>query len=158
MESNEPTERTMQIQRTSMTPSVDIGSAADYAAASSPGGAPAAARPTGTSTGGAAAAVERGGGTTKTEQAPRSTAPKPPKADPSVAAMSSADRAVVASATGFYIAPNGEVSPGGMPPWSFIMQTLERRHKSEAAGEVPQQPQAPTSASNNGSGAVDVHV
>ncbi len=50
-------------------------------------------------------------------------------------ALSGSDRAAVASATGFYLSPTGEVTPDGMPPWSFIMQYLQRRH-----AEAPAQP------------------
>src|ERR1044071_4802811 len=47
---------------------------------------------------------------------------------PSMPDMSSSDRAAIASSTGFYISPSGEVTPDGMPPWSFIMATIEKRH------------------------------
>jgi hypothetical protein len=58
--------------------------------------------------------------------------------------LSGSDRAAIASATGFYISPTGEVTPDGMPPWSFIMQYLQRRHAA-APAEAPAQP-APSTA------------
>jgi hypothetical protein len=54
-------------------------------------------------------------------------------------ALSGSDRAAIASATGFYISPTGEVTPDGMPPWSFIMQYLQRRHAPAEAPPPPPQ-------------------
>jgi hypothetical protein len=60
--------------------------------------------------------------------------------------LSGSDRAAIASATGFYISPTGEVTPDGMPPWSFIMQYLQRRH-APTPTEAPTQP-TPTAAAS----------
>jgi hypothetical protein len=70
--------------------------------------------------------------------------------------MNSSDRAAIATSTGFYISPTGEVTPDGMPPWSFIMATLEKRHtggSTEAA--APQDAATLPKAASSGEG-VDV--
>jgi hypothetical protein len=57
--------------------------------------------------------------------------------------LSGSDRAAIASATGFYISPTGEVTPDGMPPWSFIMQYLQRRHTPTTTEAASQPAEAP---------------
>lgn len=48
-------------------------------------------------------------------------------APPPVPYLSAGDRAAVASVTGYYLSPGGEVTPEGNPPWSFIIQYVAQR-------------------------------
>jgi len=72
--------------------------------------------------------------------------------------LSGSDRAAIASATGFYISPTGEVTPDGMPPWSFIMQYLQRRHTAPPAAETAEQPAPATAASAEDGRRFDLQV
>lgn len=47
--------------------------------------------------------------------------------------LTTSDRAAIASATGYYLSPDGEVTPDGTPPWSFIIQYTEQRHQQADA-------------------------
>jgi hypothetical protein len=131
----------MQIQRTSMPQAVEAG-AQGPRPATTPSPQPASAHPSAVPT----------SAPKQPQPAQTEDAQKPRKADPSIPPLSSGDRAAIASSTGFYISPSGEVTPEGMPPWSFIMQTLEKRHKVDAPNE-PAVP-APAAASDG----VDVTV
>jgi len=124
----------MQIQRASMSQVVEP-TAASLRPAAPPQQPAAVASQKSVTT---AATPERA----KTEDVPKHHATKAP----AMPEMSGSDRAAIASSTGFYISPTGEVTPDGMPPWSFIMATLEKRHTSGAA-----EPAAPGSAPAGGS-------
>jgi hypothetical protein len=124
----------MQIQRASMSQVVEPTAASLRPAA--PPQQPAAVASQKSVT--AAATPERA----KTEDVPRHHATKAP----AMPEMSGSDRAAIASSTGFYISPTGEVTPDGMPPWSFIMATIEKRHTSGTT-----EPTAPGSGSAAGS-------
>jgi hypothetical protein len=126
----------MQIQRASMSQVVEP-TAASLRPAAPPQQPAAAASPKSVT---AAATPERG----KTEDVPRHHATKAP----AMPEMNGSDRAAIASSTGFYISPTGEVTPDGMPPWSFIMATLEKRH---TAGTT--EPAAPAQAAGTPSAA-----
>jgi hypothetical protein len=67
-------------------------------------------------------------------------APTQPQADrgPVLPNLSAADRAAIANATGYYISANGEVTPEGMTPWTFIVQFAERRRAER--GELAARP------------------
>lgn len=146
----------MQIQRTSMAQAVETGTAvARPATTPTPTLTP---TPVPVATGGGSPAGSPGTPAVPQQaaQQPRpEQAHKPQKADPSLSAMSSTDRAVIASATGFFISPTGEVTPDGMPPWSFIMQTLEKRHKADTPAEPTTAAAPATAAAAEG---VDVTV
>src|SRR4051794_21987931 len=132
-------ERMMQIQRASTSQAVEP-TAASLRPAAPP---PRQPTPAASQTSVAAASPEQA----KTDDVPRHQATKAP----SMPEMSGSDRAAIAGATGFYISPGGEVTPDGMPPWSFIMATLERRHATgptEAA--APQEPAGPPAATGEG--------
>jgi len=105
----------MQIQRASMSQVVEPTAASLRPAAPPPQPAVASQKSIASP-----APVERA----KTEELPRHHTTKAP----AMPDMSSSDRAAIATSTGFYISPTGEVTPDGMPPWSFIMATLEKRH------------------------------
>jgi hypothetical protein len=135
----------MQIQRTSMTQPVDVG-----ASSSRPAPAP-QPTPTPVAPHSPAAPVASQHELVKTDETQKHR-----KAEANLPSLSSGDRAAIASSTGFYISPSGEVTPEGMPPWAFIMQTIERRHKADAAA-VEQHTTATTSTSATSEG-VDVTV
>ena len=126
----------MQIQRPTLTPAVDLAAA----------GLRSAATPQQPSTPSPKSVPAAPPEQTKTEELPKQR-----KAGHSMPDMSSSDRAAIASSTGFYISPTGEVTPDGMPPWSFIMQTLEKRHSHSATETQP----APETASTAGSSSSD---
>ena len=93
-------------------------------------------------------AVERA----KTEELPRHHTTKAP----AMPDMSSSDRAAIATSTGFYISPTGEVTPDGMPPWSFIMATIEKRHAGGSTETAaPQEADSAPATTTSGEG-VDV--
>src|SRR5437868_7030075 len=48
---------------------------------------------------------------------------------PAMPNLTTSDRAAIASATGYYLSPDGEITPDGTPPWSFIIQYTEQRHQ-----------------------------
>jgi hypothetical protein len=52
--------------------------------------------------------------------------------------LTAADRAAIASATGFYISATGEVTPDGIAPWSFITQYVEQRRAQRAPASGPE--------------------
>jgi len=90
----------------------------------------------------------------RTEEASKHHATKAP----AMPDMSSSDRAAIATSTGFYISPTGEGTPDGMPPWSFIMASLEKRHAqgaTEPTAEGPAEGAAGPKAAAAGEG-VDV--
>lgn len=125
----------MQIQRASMSHVVEPTAASPRPAAPPPQQAVASQKSV------AGTATERA----KAEELPKHHTAKAP----AMPDMSSSDRAAIATSTGFYISPTGEVTPDGMPPWSFIMAAIEKRHaggSSETA--APQEAGAPTTASN----------
>jgi hypothetical protein len=133
----------MQIQRPTSTPAVDLAAAVLRSAATPQQHSTADQKSVPT-----AAAAEQ----TKTEELPKQR-----KAGQSMPDMSSSDRAAIAASTGFSIAPTGEVAPDGMPPWSFIMQTLEKRHTQGATETQPAQEAASTAGSSSSDGTgVDV--
>ena len=121
----------MQIQRASMSHVVEPTAASLRPAAPPPQQAVASQKSV------TSAPTERA----KTEETPKHHATKAP----AMPDMSSSDRAAIATSTGFYISPTGEVTPDGMPPWSFIMASLEKRHAqgtSEAAADAAAAPKA----------------
>ena|SRR5690242_18546306 len=126
----------MQIQRASMSQVVEP-TAASLRPAAPPAQQQSAAAASQKSVT-AAANPERA----KTDDVPKHHGTKAP----AMPEMNGSDRAAIASSTGFYISPTGEVTPDGMPPWSFIMATLEKRHTTgatepaapgQAAGSAP---------------------
>jgi hypothetical protein len=144
METNDPPERTMQIQRASMSHVVEPTAASLRSAAPPPQ---------------QVVASQKSVTTAPTERAPTEEVPKhhATKA-PAMPDMSSSDRAAIATSTGFYISPTGEVTPDGMPPWSFIMAALEKRHAqgaSEPGAEATAEGAAGPKAASGGEG-VDV--
>jgi hypothetical protein len=52
---------------------------------------------------------------------------------PAMPNLTTSDRAAIASATGYYLSPDGEITPDGTPPWSFIIQYTEQRHQQADA-------------------------
>jgi hypothetical protein len=138
----------MRVERTMMASDVAVeltshrGPATGTATATKPvpGTAPIPASPTGYSA--AAASVEA------VEQRP----------GPVMPGLSAGDRAAIATATGFYIAASGKVTPEGMPPWGFIVRYIEQRQSERqadpAAGVDPIEGAAPVFESEH----VDVTV
>ena len=124
----------MQIQRASMSQVVEPTAASLRPAAPPPQSAVTSQKSV-TST----APTERA----KAEELPKHHGTKAP----AMPDMSSSDRAAIATSTGFYISPTGEVTPDGMPPWSFIMATIEKRHAG-AATEAAAPASQPTTASS----------
>jgi hypothetical protein len=133
----------MQIQRASMSQVVEPTAASLRPAAPPPQSA-AASQKSVTST----APTERA----KAEELPKHHGTKAP----AMPDMSSSDRAAIATSTGFYISPTGEVTPDGMPPWSFIMATLEKRHAGGSTETAaPEEAAPPPKTAGSGEG-VDV--
>lgn len=80
---------------------------------------------------------------------------------PPLPAMSTSDRIAIESATGFYLSPDGGVTPdSGTPPWSFIIQYTEQRHNSASdSSDAPGTASSgSTTASLDGGPHVDVRV
>src|SRR3954452_2504228 len=100
----------MQIQRASMSQVVEPTAASQRPAAPPPQQAVASQKSVASQ-----APTERA----RPEELPKHHSTKAP----AMPDMSSSDRAAIATSTGFYISPTGEVTPDGMPPWSFIMAT-----------------------------------
>jgi hypothetical protein len=140
----------MQIQRTTMTQAVDP-------TAMRPAAAPAAQpAPAGPQSSIPATAATQESKTELPQSRKHGHAASMPELSPS-------DRAAIASTTGFDISPTGEVTPDGMPPWSFIMSFIERRHgkSAEGATETAAATAAGATATSGGNGAdasVDVRV
>ena len=128
----------MQIQRASMSPVVEPPAASLR---------PAAAPPQ------AAVTSQKSVATTESTKAAEELPKHHSTKAPSMPDMSSSDRAAIATSTGFYISPTGEVTPDGMPPWSFIMATLEKRH-AQGTPEPATAQEAPKAAA--GGEGVDV--
>ncbi len=131
----------MQIQRASMSHVVEPTAASLRTAAPPPQQAVASQKSVTT------APTERA----KAEELPKHHGAKAP----AMPDMSSSDRAAIASSTGFYISPTGEVTPDGMPPWSFIMASLEKRHAQGTSEAAAAEETAVPKAATGGEG-VDV--
>jgi hypothetical protein len=63
---------------------------------------------------------------------------------PAMPNLTTSDRAAIASATGYYLSPDGEITPDGTPPWSFIIQYTEQRHQQADAAIATHAKQAAT--------------
>jgi hypothetical protein len=53
--------------------------------------------------------------------------------------LTPSDRAQIAAATGYHLSTSGEITnPGGLPPWSFILNIAEKR-SADRSDEGPSQ-------------------